>query len=295
MSRFLEALKSGRVLLMDGAMGTELQRRGIRPGECYEQWNLTHPDDVRSIHQAYAGAGAEVLLANTFQANPVALARHNLQDCMAAVHKAAIENACSMPGRFVLASVGPLELPEGRKEEAAEESLDRTVLSCTAADAILLETWSSPLALGAAHGGCRAARELAGVPVLLSLTYRRALDGSLATESGHSPEWFATQARQNGIAALGVNCGRDIGMDEVLEIVSRYRRVTDLPLFARPNAGTPTQEGGRWVYPHTPAMMAARLPELLEAGVSMVGGCCGTKPEHIAAFRGVVDAWNARR
>jgi 5-methyltetrahydrofolate--homocysteine methyltransferase len=97
-----------------------------------------------------------------------------------------------------------------------------------------------------------------------------------------------------GIAALGVNCGKDIGMDEIIEIIRQYRKVTDLPLFARPNAGTPTKKGKRWVYPLTPKEMAARLPELLEAGVCMVGGCCGTTPAHIAAMRPIVDAWNRR-
>jgi len=95
--------------------------------------------------------------------------------------------------------------------------------------------------------------------------------------------------------ALGVNCGRDIGMEDVIEIIRRYRNVTDLPLFARPNAGTPKRVGKRWVYPHTPAAMAARLPELLEAGVAMLGGCCGTTPEHIAAFRPIVEQWNQRQ
>src|SRR5262249_39104490 len=103
------------------------------------------------------------------------------------------------------------------------------------------------------------------------------------------------RARAYGVDALGVNCGRDIGMGEVIEIVRRYRAVTDLPLFARPNAGTPTREDGRLVYPPTPAQMAARLPELLEAGACLGGGCCGTTPEHIKAFRPVVDEWNALR
>ena len=83
-------------------------------------------------------------------------------------------------------------------------------------------------------------------------------------------------------------------MDEMIEIIRAYRQETDLPLFARPNAGTPTRVGDRWVYPHTPAQMAARLPELLEAGVSMIGGCCGTTPEYIASFRVVVDEWNSQ-
>src|SRR5262249_214196 len=101
---------------------------------------------------------------------------------------------------------------------------------------------------------------------------------------------FARRAEDYGIAALGVNCGRDIGMDETIEIVRRYRQETDVPLFARPNAGTPTRDGERWRYPHTPAMMAERLPELLAPRVRRVGGCCGTTPAHIAAFRGVIAA-----
>jgi 5-methyltetrahydrofolate--homocysteine methyltransferase len=100
---------------------------------------------------------------------------------------------------------------------------------------------------------------------------------------------------RHGLAALGgVNCGRDVGMGELIEIVRRYRAVTDLPLFARPNAGTPARRGEDWVYPESPAALAERLPELLEAGVALVGGCCGTTPSHIAAFRAVVEAWNGR-
>src|SRR5262249_5825973 len=130
------------------------------------------------------------------------------------------------------------------------------------------------------------------VPVLLSLAYLRRADGALVTYSGHAPETFARHASRHGVAALGVNCGRDVGLEEAAEVVRRYRRATDLPLFARPNAGTPSLAGGEAVYPRTPALMAGGLPELLEAGAAMVGGCCGTTPAHIAAFRPVVEAWN---
>ncbi len=129
----------------------------------------------------------------------------------------------------------------------------------------------------------------------MSLTFLRGASGKLVTLSGHRPEWFARRAKQYGIAALGVNCGRDISMEDCAEILRRYRSATDLPLFARPNAGSPAQVDGRWVYPHTPEAMAAKLPLLLEAGAAMVGGCCGTTPEHIAAFRRVVEAWNLRK
>jgi 5-methyltetrahydrofolate--homocysteine methyltransferase len=161
-------------------------------------------------------------------------------------------------------------------------------------DALLLETYSDPLALFTARH-CRVVSWSESVPILLSLTYERQANGELCTHSRHPPEWFAMQAKQYGIAALGVNCGRDIGMDDLIAIVRRYRKVTDLPLFARPNAGTPARDGDHWAYPTGPQEMAARLPELLEAGIRMIGGCCGTTPAHIAAFRPIVNEWNARR
>jgi len=179
--------------------------------------------------------------------------------------------------------------------ECIEPDLVRDVARCLGnVDAVLLETYFSPRVYWAKQN-LAAYRQ--GLPILASLAYQLDLAGNVMTLGSDSlaPEWFAERAKDYGVAALGVNCGRDIGMDDVIEIVRRYRTVTDLPLFARPNAGTPIRQDDRWIYPQTPAMMAARLPELLDAGVSMVGGCCGTTPEHIAAFRTVIDEWNARR
>jgi methionine synthase I (cobalamin-dependent) len=285
MSSFGEALASGRPLPLDGAMGTELFRAGLRPGECHELWNVTRPEAVRAIHEAYARAGASCLLTNTFQANPAALGRHGLAGRLAELQGAgvALARAAGGPGSFVLGDVGPLVVASG--EDADPALVRQTVAGLLGADALLLETWSSPqaLAAAAAAAGC-------GLPVLLSLTYRRG-DRGLETFSGHAPGWFAERARAAGVAALGVNCGRDVGPDELLEVVRRYRERTDLPLLVRPNAGTPAEEGGSWVYPRSPAALAERLPELLAAGATLVGGCCGTTPEHVAAFAAVLDAW----
>jgi 5-methyltetrahydrofolate--homocysteine methyltransferase len=281
MATFLEALTSGRVLLMDGAMGTELQRAGLASGECSEAWNLTQPDKVRRIHQAYVDAGAEVLLTNTFQANPLALARHQLADRVKEINEEGIAIARSVTGNrpFVVGDIGPFELD-------ATNDLRDVACSFLRADAVLLETWSDPVALLAVRNVAEPLADLSGVPTLLSLTYHRRSgpNPGIWSHGGQPPEWFAMQARLYGVAALGVNCGRDIGLDEVIEIIRRYRKVTDLPLFARPNAGTPTRDGDKWVYAVTPEMMAKRLPELLEAGATMVGGCCGTTPAHLAAL-----------
>jgi 5-methyltetrahydrofolate--homocysteine methyltransferase len=303
MADLLAALRTGRVLLMDGAMGTELQRRGLRPGENPSTWVELHPGKVRAIHRAYLAAGAEVLLTNTF----LAAAKSYGETMWRLGRTWELENAwmegCALIGpaaRFRVACHGPVVGAETGREFA---NLRRLYVPkdcnnfqphkcCHVPDAILLETCSTPrvrLALPTLR------RDAPKRPLLLSLTYLRDGRGRLVTRSGHSPEWFAERAKGYGADALGVNCGRDIGMEEIIEIVRRYRAVTDLPLFARPNAGTPTRQGKRWVYPQTPEAMAARLLELLEAGVSMVGGCCGTTPEHIAAFRPVVEKWNRRR
>jgi 5-methyltetrahydrofolate--homocysteine methyltransferase len=287
MSRLLEALRSGQVLLMDGAMGTELQRAGLRPGACGEQWNLTQPQKVTAIHRAYVEAGACCLLTNTFQANPAALARHGLGEELEAINRAAVELARSAvgPEGFVLGDIGPVG------ESWRTEPVRRVAASLRGVDGLLLETFSDTDALWVVKYACRPAVG-EDIPVFLSLTYLRTADGVVTTHGGQTPEVFARLARQYGVAALGVNCGRETDLETMAQIVRRYRKVTDLPLFARPNAGTPERNERGWVYPEKPERMAGRLAELLEAGVTLVGGCCGTTPAHVAAFRPVLEAWN---
>ncbi len=290
MSRFLDALRSGRVLLMDGAMGTELQRAGLKPGECGELWNLTHPEKVRAIHQAYVDAGAEVLLTNTFQANPAALQRHNLADQLGVIWQAAASLAreAAGPDRWVLADVGPFPCDDQDEFERLA-----VALAATGVDAVLAETCSDPgfpVHLLKAYSSL----ELHTSPMLVSLTYRRDRKGRAENIDGIYPSELAANVENYiGTAAVGVNCGRDIGLTQILEIVEAYHGATHLRVFVRPNAGTPKQVDDRWVYPHSPQYMASWLPELLTAGVCMIGGCCGTTPDHIAAFKATVDAWNA--
>jgi 5-methyltetrahydrofolate--homocysteine methyltransferase len=288
-NKFLQALHAGRVLLMDGAMGSELQRAGIKENACYEEWNLTQPDRVQAIHTAYVQAGAEVLLTNTFQANPVALAKHDLGAKLEALSQAAVgiaRKACGQR-RFVLGDIGPVQ--------RGGEELSRMAEALAGVDGLLLETLSDPRPVHfLTRNWSRKQRDDAGV-VLASFTFCRNPAGELCTIEGLPPEAVANEAAACGVHALGVNCGRDISMDDVIAIVRRYRTVTQLPLFARPNAGTPTRVDSRTVYAHTPEQMADKVPELLEAGVAMVGGCCGTTPAHIAAFRCVIDEWNAKK
>lgn len=281
MSHFLEALHSDRILLMDGAMGTQLQRHGLRPGECYEAWNLSRPEIVRGIHQDYVEAGAVCVLTNTFQANPQALARFGLQDKLEAICAAAIAlaRAAAGPDRFVLASIGPLDVSGGT------EDLQRVLRALAAADAYVLETWTGDFvqavlcAADPAHNPLRK-------PVLLSLTYAGAGTAGqpYLPTTGQSAAAAAELAAALDLAALGVNCGRDMERTDLLAVLQTYRRHTQLPLFVRPNAGSPVRRREDWLYPLTPGQLADWLPALRAADIRMLGGCCGTTPAHIQAL-----------
>ncbi len=274
MTDLVTALHSGKVLVMDGAMGTEIARL-TRPAvfECCETYNLSSPKLIRSIHRSYLDAGADVLLTNTFQANPATLKRRGADKQFSEIWHAAISHARLDHPRphFVLANVGPLErLTQALAAKIAAE--------CADADGILLETWSSLDAM-------KRFTDHANVPLLVSFTFHRTSDS--LTIQGARPEQCAQAAQRCGAVAVGANCGKEIGMDDMREIVKRYRDKCELPIFVRPNAGTPKRG---WRYPRTPETMAAGLLGLLEEGIAMIGGCCGTTPAHIQRFRTVVDA-----
>lgn len=276
---FRKLLDSSGTLVMDGAMGTELQKLGMDDQSCYELCNLTSPQHVRKVHQSYIDAGSECLVTNTFQAHPQALQSHEMANRLSEITHTAIELARSVAGsqRPVLASVGPQESP-------TEKTLGPVIRSVRNADAILLETWS---------GGFEQAVDIAlseefnlrSLPVCLSLTFLKGKDGKPCLyKSGQDAKTVADIVRRTGVTALGVNCGKDIGRNELRSILSGFRSVTGLPLFVRPNAGTPIQVNGSWHYPHSPHDMVQWVDDWVSLGVRMIGGCCGTTPAHIQAF-----------
>ena len=272
-------------------MGTELLRAGLKPEDLAESWNFTHAEQVESVHRSYCVAGAECLLTNTFQASPVRSANAKTRLDWSATYQTALRIArkAATPDTFVLASVGPFEAGIW----PARGLVRRLVDSVRSADAILFETFSDPKVLDVVeHASPALSLESAAPPVLLSIAFERTAGGRIRSRTADMPEQFARWAKKRGVAGLGVNCGREIGMDDVKTIIRRYRQVTDLPLFVRPNAGTPQKSEAGWVYPHSPAAMVEQLPELLATGIAMIGGCCGTTPAHIAAFKPIVDEWN---
>ena len=293
----LDALKT-RVLLGDGAMGTQLMLAGLEQGACGEAWNVTHPDRVLAIQRRYAEAGSDCILTNTFGGSRIMLTRHGHGDEVAPVNRAAVEIAReAFDGRpgFVIGDIGPFgglmepygDFTEAEVRDAFTEQAKALVEA--GVDAIIIETQTSLEELGI---GIEAARE-AGAPVIIgSLAYDVTLDGStFRTMMGIDPERAAEFMAERGVDIVALNCGTGMDMTRARQAVERYRATTGRPVMAQPNAGQPKLVDMKVVYDETPEQMVQGVVPLLEAGVSILGACCGSTPDHIRAFRGALDAW----
>ena len=295
MSRLLEALQT-RVLLGDGAMGTQLQQAGLESGGCGEAWNVDHPGRVLAIQRAYAGAGADCILTNTFGACRIMLERHGQADRVAAINEAGARIARGAfggrPG-FVLGDIGPFgglmepygEIAPARVEQAFREQARALVAG--GVDAIIIETQTALEELEIAIAAARAA----GAPAVIgSLAYDKLADeDEVRTMMGVSPEAAAAFMVERRVDVLALNCGTGVDVAMATDVVRRYRSVSGLPIMAQPNAGQPVLENFQVVYHETPEQMAKDLPGLVRAGAAIVGGCCGSTPAHIRRFRQVLD------
>jgi 5-methyltetrahydrofolate--homocysteine methyltransferase len=291
-----------RRLVCDGAMGTQLMAAGLESGGCGEAWNLTHPERILDIHRAYARAGADCLITNTFGASRLMLERHGHAGDLVAINRESVRLArAALDDRdgYVLGDMGPLgailepygELSVTRARAAWEEQA--TALVQAGADAIILETMTSLDEIGTAVDAALAA----GAPcVIASLAYDLSADKTFhVTMMGVLPGPAAAFLEERGAHVVGLNCGTGIDMAAVAAVVRAYREHCSLPTIGQPNAGLPVLERGRAVYKQPPAEMAAGVPGALEAGANIVGSCCGSTPEHTKAIRRVVDDFNARQ
>jgi 5-methyltetrahydrofolate--homocysteine methyltransferase len=290
-----EALRE-RHLVSDGAMGTQLQLAGLEPGACGEAWNLTHPERVLAIQRRYVEAGADCLTTNTFGGCRIMLQRHGHGDDVEAINRAGAEIARQAfgdrPG-FVLGDIGPfggVMAPYGDVEPDEVRSAfteQARALVSGGVDAIIVETQTSLDELGL---GIDAARAAQAPCVIASLAFDVSPDGGLIrTMMGVAPEQAAEFAKERGADVVGLNCGTGIDMIRAREIVNLYRSACDLVTMVQPNAGLPVLENLKAVYKQTPEQMVEGVAELLEAGAGIVGGCCGSTPEHIQALRSAVD------
>jgi 5-methyltetrahydrofolate--homocysteine methyltransferase len=285
-----------RVLLADGAMGTEIQQAGLESGGCGEAWNLDHPDRVLAIQRRYAEAGSDVLLSHTFGACRIMLDRHGEGERTAEINRAAVAIAKqALGGRgYVLGDIGPfggLMEPYGEIAPAQVERAFREQASALVeggADGIIIETQTAfeELAIGIA-----AAKEAGALVVVGSIAFDKMVEeDDVRTMMGVSPEQAAEFMVAHGCDVAALNCGTGIDMAMAARIVARYRAACGLPVMVQPNAGQPVLENMQVVYKETPEEMSAGLPALLDAGPRIVGGCCGSTPAHIRRFREILDA-----
>ncbi|MBM3907064.1 MAG: homocysteine S-methyltransferase family protein [Gemmatimonadetes bacterium] len=283
----LDALRRGATFVGDGGMGTELQRAGLEPGGCGDEWNLSHPVSVQEIQRRYVEAGAQIILANTFGTNRFVLSRYDLENRVADIARAAAINARAAAGTraYVLGDIGPcggfLE-PLG---EISANELEETWRSAIAAmlaegvDGIIFETMT---ALDEITLGIRVARALGAPMIVASMSYDPVRGGGFRTMMGVAPSDGARACVEAGAHVVGANCGR-AEPEDFAAIATEMRAATDAPLILQPNAGQPELRGDAIVYPRDPASLAPALVEL-SRHAAIVGGCCGTTPGHIAAF-----------
>jgi len=291
----LEAIRK-RTLLGDGAMGTQLMLAGLEQGNCGEAWNLTHPERVLAIQQRYAAAGSDCILTNTFGGSRIMLRRHHHDGDVEALNRAGVEIARqAFAGRdgYVIGDIGPfggLMEPYGdflESDVRAAFDEQAAALVNAGADAIIIETQTSleELSLGIA-----AARQAGAPCVIGSLAYDVTLDGStFRTMMGIDPERAAAFMEEQGADIVALNCGTGMDMERARQAALRYRAVTSLPVMVQPNAGLPKLVRMKVVYDETPEQMVAGVGPLLDAGVSILGACCGSTPDHIRAFRKAMD------
>jgi homocysteine S-methyltransferase len=292
---------ASRPVLADGAMGTVLYARGVFINRCYDELNLSDPGLILSIHEEYLQAGAEILETNTFGANRFRLARHGLAGKVAEINAAGVRQARmavehikdKQAGEaWVAGSVGPLGV---RLEPLGKTGLDEAraafaeqidALAQAGADMLILETMP---ALNEAQQALIAAREVApDLPVLVMVT----VDDDSNCLDGSSPEQAARLLTEWGADAIGVNCST--GPATVLTAIECMRKATTLPLAAMPNAGMPRAVEGRNIYLCSPEYMASFARKAIAAGAQIVGGCCGTTPNHIRAMRSAMRALDAQ-
>jgi homocysteine S-methyltransferase len=288
---FLERLDRGP-LLADGAMGTMLYARGVPFDQGFDALNVAHPEVVRAVHAEYLAAGAELIETNTFGANRFKLGLHNLEDQVGAINRAgaavarsAREAAAAGRAVWIAGSIGPIGRPLAPlgattpAEARAAFTEQSAALAEGGVDLLIFETFSDLRELAEGVSAARAATDL---PIIAQMTFTH--EGK--TLLGHAPAEIVARLEELGAHVVGANCS--VGSQAILQVMEQMVLTSRAPLSAMPNAGFPSYVDGRIIYFSTPAYMADYARRMVELGVAIVGGCCGTTPAHIAAMRHVL-------
>lgn len=286
-----EILK-GRILISDGAWGTFLQQMGLQPGECPESWNLKFPEKVYEIAKSYVDAGSDMIETNSFGGNFFKLSYFGLHDQVFELNKAAAEisRKAAGPERYVLGSIGPTgkmlimgdvsydELYNAFKEQAI-------ALEAGGADALIVETMSD---IEEAKAAVTACKENTSCEIICTMTFEKSGDQLFHTMMGVTPADMVLSMIDAGADIIGANCGN--GMENMIGITREIRKVhATIPILIHANAGSPVYQEGKTLFLETPEMTASFVRQLIDSGANIVGGCCGTTPEHIRKIARIVQ------
>jgi 5-methyltetrahydrofolate--homocysteine methyltransferase len=296
MNRFIEQLNKRSILLSDGAWGTMLQALGLGVGECPERWNLDHRDLVFSVAKGYAEAGSDMVETNSFGGSKIKLKECGLEDRTFEINRIAAEISREAigPGGIVMGSMGPtgkiLMMGEVTAEEMYEAFAEQVRgLEAGGADVAMIETMMD---IEEAKIALQAVKENTSLPAICSFTFDKTGMGEYRTMMGHAPADVVHAMKEAGADMVGANCGH--GIEQMVPIARAMKEANpSMPLLIQANAGEPHVLGDQTVFDETPDVTASFVPQLMEIGVEVIGGCCGTTPDHIREIRKKIGEFNA--
>lgn len=296
MNKLSNLLETGKLLVSDGAWGTYLFKKGLVTGECPEAWNLTHPEEVLDIAKSYILAGSDIISTNSFGANVFKLAQYKVSEKLSEICKVSAEISRRAAGedKIVMASIGPTGKFLIMGDVSADELYSSFKQQAVAfeeggADAVCIETF---YALDEAEQAVKAVKENTNLDIICTFTFDKTKNG-FKTLMGITPQQMTESLILCGADVVGANCGS--GFEDMIEIVKNIRTVSSrIPIIIQANAGLPTIENGNLIYSESPEKIKEIIPKIIEAGANIIGGCCGTTPEHIKVISEIVKDYNLK-